>query len=344
VDNHDRIFANAPRGCRIKVYAIRSTKETWQESLRGYCQEKLGKVWKVSLPVHEADDQISMTFYVSEYSPNVLLFYTASTNRRYENPIRRLIRHTFGFGPMWIGPKKYEALIYHFMDEFKPTLSRFFGVRSPIDTHEPRIRPSYQRTILWTADDGFETMSELKELYGIRPTSVFMKFNFGEFQFTRDGLFVLRRQNKETYDVLNDALSFVRNDEEQFSQITQKMKVEFDSLYPRRKHPILIPKFTTGSISLKKTLLTKRLVEQLVSSSENFEFISSLPQVGSFSWVATAIDKEKRSVFGISSNDKEIKLIPRTNSTFETFLDFYRQVLEKVDETAVLEPFDVRNG
>ena len=273
IDNQRQIFANAPSRSWIKIHALRTVKDSWQDSLKGFCEKKFGDVWKVSLPVHEADDKKVITFYVSKYLPNLLLFYMASTNRRYENAVRRLIKHTYGLGSMWIAPKKYESLIFHFMDQFKPTVYRFYGIRNANDTTESRIRPSYQRSMWWTAKDSFETMSELKELYGIRPTSIFMQFRYGNFQFTNEGLFVLSRQNREMFDALNESLSFVKRDEEYFSKITQRMKLEYDSFAPRSKKSILIPKLTSGSIRLNKTSLSTGLVQQLMDSVVSFAFL-----------------------------------------------------------------------
>ena len=173
IDNQHQIFAGAPKRSWMKIHVLRATKGGWEESLKPFLEKKFGDIWKVSLPVHEADDKFSMIFYVSEYTPNLLLFYMASTNRRYENAIRRLIRHTYGLGSMWIAPRKYNDLILHFMDQYKPTVYKFYGIRNPEDTTDAKLRPSYQRRVVWTAKDSYDTMSELKELYGIRPTSIF---------------------------------------------------------------------------------------------------------------------------------------------------------------------------
>ena len=76
------------------------------------------------------------------------------------------------------------------------------------------------------------------------------------------------------------------------------------------------------------------------ADSRRFEFLDKKQDKGSFHWIATAMDSEKESIFGISSNESEIALIPHTKEcTFESFLDFYRQILEEVDDTATLNTF-----
>ncbi len=78
-----------------------------------------------------------------------------------------------------------------------------------------------------------------------------------------------------------------------------------------------------------------------MSTQNRFEFADSRKtDTDSFHWIATAMDKEKASIFGISSSEGEISVIPHTKEcTFESFLDFYRHALEKVDDKATLKTF-----
>ena len=133
-----------------------------------------------------------------------------------------------------------------------------------------------------------------------------MELKEGGFQFTNEGLFVPTRRNQETFHALHEAFDFLRQDEKHYTKITQGIKLQIDRDVLSKKKRVLIPELSTGTIHLKKTSLNKDNVKRFMESSEGFNFINSTADEGSFHWAATAIDKEKSSVFGISSNEKMI--------------------------------------
>ncbi len=174
-----------------------------------------------------------------------------------------------------------------------------------------------------------------------------LRMKGGEIQFNNEGLFTVRSQTKEMFSVFDFALDYVKLKERKLTDTAQLLKKDFVSI-PSETGKIKIPVLTSGTIKLSERKLDGNLVSELMSTqkrfefadSRRFEFSSKQKGADSFHWVATAMDKEKDSIFGICSNENEISLIPHTKEcTFESFLEFYRHVLEKVDDKAALKTF-----
>lgn len=332
IEDQDKLFFPSKKHKWIKIHSVRTVPNQWKQLLSNHVKRKLGDVWDIDLPIPEQDKTVK--FYVTNYSPELLLFYSASTNWEYEHSLERFIQETKGFGQMWIGPNKFEDLILRFMDQFDPMIERFFGRRRVGDAAPTKVDRDVARRVDWGSDDGGSTIWELKELYGIRPTAVRMRLAEGQIQLKNDGMFVLTRINQKMFDAFEEAMDFNKKDESIITTTSQRVKLSFD--YSGDEGKVILPGLTSGSIILKQTKLHNALVERIRVNSR-FDFIESVAKEGSFSWIATAIDRQKQSVFGISSDEQVINLIPRFGVTFESFLEFYRQVLEKVDATAVFQ-------
>lgn len=332
IEDQTKLFLPSKKHKWIKIHSVRTVPNGWKQLLSGHVQRELGDVWHINLPIPE--DNTSVVFYVTEYSPELLLFYSASTNWEYEHSLERFIQETKGFGQMWIGPNKFEDLILRFMDRFDPTIERFFARRRVGDMLSTKTDRDASRRIDWGSDDGGPTIWELKEIYGIRPTAVRMRLREGQMQLKNDGMFVLTRLNQKMFEAFEDAMNFIKKDESIITTTSQRVRLSFE--HSGDKGKIVLPGLTSGLIILKQARLHNALVDRIRANSR-FDFIESVAQEGSFSWIATAIDRQKQSIFGISSDEQVINLIPRFGVTFESFLEFYRQILEKVDSTAVFQ-------
>jgi hypothetical protein len=162
----------------------------------------------------------------------------------------------------------------------------------------------------------------------------------GEVQFNNEGLFTIRRQTKEMFDVFEYALNHIKEREERLTNTSQRLKKDVETIQSETGN-LEVPVLTSGKIVLSDKKLNNLLVDNFLSVSDRFEFADTRREEGPFFWNATAMDTKKNSVFGISSNGKEIALIPQADCTFESFLDFYRQVLEEIDDRASLKTFGV---
>ncbi|MBI2185128.1 MAG: hypothetical protein HYU39_09245 [Thaumarchaeota archaeon] len=293
----------------------------------------MGQFWHVQLPISGQDSgNQTVDFYVCNYTPELLLFYTASTDWEYERSLRIFIEETIGLGRMWIGPKTFENLILFFVDRYQPSIERFFARRNKWDNFPSKIKRDVKRRVDWGAEDSFETMFELRDQYGIRPTAVLMRFKDGKIQLNNDGVFVLTRINTKMFEAFEAALNFIGKEESFLTTASQRVELHLEKVGTEGRE-LVVPQLISGAISLKRAKLADVIVNRIMQG-EKFDFIDSATHEGSFSWVATAIDKDKKSVFGVNSNESVIHLIPQFQVTFESFLDFYREILEEIDSTA----------
>ena len=340
IENYHALFLPGKKRKWIKIHGVRVKPDEWKDMLGRYLIRELGDVWHIGLPIfgnEQPNGRERVDFYICNYSPELLLFYTASTNWEYERSLRKLTDETLGLGRMWIGPKRFEDLVLHFMDRFNPTLERFIARRTQRDTLDAKLRPEMDRRVNWTAMDSFDTLWELRDLYGVRPTSVVMRMHGGKIQLNNDGMFVITRATRDMFAAFEDAMSLLKEEQVSYARTSQKMELVSQTIRTDAGE-IVVPKLTSGTILLQKMKLDSAVIKKIESSAK-FDFVESSPVEGSFSWVSTAIDKDKKSVFGINSNDTTINLVPRFNTTFESFLDFYRQILEEVDPTAKFQIF-----
>ena len=50
----------------------------------------------------------------------------------------------------------------------------------------------------------------------------------------------------------------------------------------------------------------------------------------------TVVDDFKRCIFNIQTTKNQILITPKYGETFESYLDFYRSIVEYIDEDAIL--------
>jgi len=138
------------------------------------------------------------------------------------------------------------------------------------------------------------------------------------------------------------AMNYLKDEQIALTTTSQSMKLDSERI-DMDNGEIVVPQLTSGVITLRNAKLSSSVVGRIVQSTK-FDFIDSSEVEGSFSWISTAIDRDKKSVFGVNSSTDSINLVPRFNATFEAFLDFYRQILEEVDPTATFQTFGATVG
>lgn len=336
IEKYDEVFLPSKKRKWIKIHGVRTRPGEWKELVKPYLRRQLGEITHVSLPLSGTfREGRPVDFYICEYAPELLLFYTASKDWDYEHSLKRFIRETIGLGQMWLGPEQFENIFLYMMDKYRARIKRFFARRDFGETLPTKVGRDVPRRIYWGAEDSFETIFELKEQYGVRPTSVLMQLKDGMMQLNNDGMFVLTRMNYGLFQVFDEAMSYLIKEETRLTTTSQSVRLEIEKVETGLGE-LVVPQLSTGTVLLSEARLGASDVDKIMESSK-FDFLDSSAEEGSFSWIATAIDREKKSVFGISSDEKSIHLVPRYGTTFESFLDFYRQIVEEVDPKAVFQ-------
>ncbi len=155
----DTLFSKPKKYKWVKIHAIRTRENMLELRLAKYRYRDLGDFWHLKIP--DFSNEKSLTdFYVTRFSPKLLLFYSSSTGKEYSNTLDRFVKTTSGFGRMWIGPRLYEDLLFQIMDKFHPTMRWFRANRAEDDIFPEKTKREVSRKVYWHARDSYETLLE----------------------------------------------------------------------------------------------------------------------------------------------------------------------------------------
>jgi len=331
IDHSDEIFEEDKRRRWLKIYCILVSDESWQENLFSN-QEliKMGDIFKATWK-KEGDDEDEESYYIMEYCPGLLLLYTTATIQEYGNTLGKKIQRSLGTTKMWMKPKIFDIFWRGILDETGGFIYRFTSRRGPLDTNPCKIRPDYKRRFSYTGDDGTHTLAELEELYGVTPESIYMEIDKNlKIHLTNDGLYSAREISADAMNLFFKYLDEVKDSILEMRTVSKSMKFEVVS-----KFDIKTVSIESGIIRLSDSIVDSVMAEKMMEALEaDFSFIDLNLVGGSVSLTATVVDEIKGSVFNINASESQILIVPKTRTTFESFIGFYRGIVESVDEYA----------
>ncbi|MGA2785111.1 MAG: hypothetical protein ABSF09_10485 [Candidatus Bathyarchaeia archaeon] len=344
-DHTGELFAREERKW-LKVYLI-FVQVDWMKLFKEFKPEKFGDF--VHVPMGTEGSTID--FYAYEYAPGLLMFFTSSTEENYERSLKRFIDSTRGITEMWIPPARFEEAKAHILSKYNGEIYKFIGRRTAITKIPARRRPEYQRRISYSGLDAHETLKEVKEMYGVLPISIEFVVGQDKFKITDDGLFVLRTINPRTLQIMLDVVNIILGKQLHFEKVTKGVSANVELVQIGEKE-FRIPEIVAAKIVLKTQALNAVLVERIFGErediveddvlpaqrpwSDEFSFVDKTILEGSLSFSGTVIDEYKGTIFGLSGGENEILLIPKHHTTFESFVRFYRMIVEKIDDEAEL--------
>jgi hypothetical protein len=346
ITDHTReLFAPEERKW-LKVYLI-FVQVDWTKLFSEFKPQKLGQFLRIPMSTESS----TIDFYAYEYAPGLLMFFTSSTEEDYERSLEKFINSTRGITEMWIPPARFEEAKTHVLSKYNGEIYKFIGRRTAITKIPAKRRPEYQRRISYSGLDGQETLKEVRETYGVLPISIEFVVGQDKFKITNDGLFVLRTINLKALQIMLDVVDIILGKQLHFEKVTQGVSanVELVQIGERR---FRIPEIVAAKITLKTQTLNAILVERIFGQrediveddvlpaqrpwSDEFSFVDKTVVEGSLSFSGTVVDEHKGTVFGLSGGENEILLIPKHHTTFESFVRFYRMIVEKIDDEAEL--------
>jgi hypothetical protein len=344
-DNTNELFTREERKW-LKVYLI-FVERDWLKLFEQFAPTKLGDIFHVSIG---ANALANIDFYVYERAPGLLMFFTSSTEEDYERSLKRFIESTRGITEMWIPPARIEDAKALVLSQYSGKIYRFIGRRSTITPTPARIRPEYNRRISYSGMDAQETLKEMQETYGIIPFSIDFSVGDDSFKITNDGLFVLRTINERTLKIMSDVVDVMLGKQLKMQKLTQGVTATTE-LFQIGQKMFRVPEIVAAKVYLKTQRLNAVWVERFFgrrrdvfteelklqdSEPSEFSFIDTTILEGSLVFSATVIDEFKGTIFGLSGGENEILLIPKHNTTFESFVRFYRLIVEDLDKDAEL--------
>lgn len=334
---NSRNILGGPKRRWLKMYYV-YIDENALATLKSTMKPKmLGDLLKFDFEYTQAVSQDSkrVPFYMVQLEPGLFCFYTSSTREGYEKTLRRIIRRTRGMAQMWIRPEIFENIKDFVIKHDKTKIEGFLSLSSRNEQVEARVRPFVKRRIRYRGSDGNDAVNELKSWYGVSPVSLDFIHKKSKFQITHEGLFTLKHFDKNVFEILDETIELIR--EEQIKQKDIALKLKFET---STTDNIKTAYLESGKIHFKTIHFEDEDAHTMISKfASNFAFIDiySKQDVSDFS--ATVVDKNKGSVFDISIDESNIIIVPKFQTTYETFLNFYREVVETFDHKATLQVY-----
>lgn len=334
IENSKEVF-NGPKRRWLKMYYVYIDSNALDLLEKKLQPIKQGDLLRFEMGYKESASQTTqrIPYYMVEIEPGLFCFYTSSTREGYEKTLRRVIQRTRGMSEMWIRPEIFERIKEHVITNFDAKIDGFLSLSSKNEEEEARVRPRIRRRIHYRGSDGIDAINELKMWYGVSPISIDFVLDFSKFQITHEGLFTLKHPNEMTFRIVNSVLELIR--EEQIAQKDIAKQLRFDTEQDNHNKRAIVE---SGKINLLSYTLTQEDTHRFINKFDsNFAFIDAYSSPGSVDFAATVVDRHKGSIFDVSVENSSITLIPRFETTYESFLNFYRKVVETFDRKATFK-------
>lgn len=338
-----QIFEVEERKSWLKIYSLLVADDSWKSNLfsEGEIQQ-FGDIFKVKLDeTDEEGNRKENVYYIYEEQKGLLLLYTNANKADYEKSLGMRIESRKGVARMWISPILFRNFWNGILEDTKGYIYNFRSNRGFINEFSARIRPNFERRIIYSGKDANQSLEELTELYGIAPYAIsIMASENLKLKITNDGLYSAQEASTEALQLFYKHLEIIKKPVLSMSNISKSFNFNF---IEESETKLKIPSIKAGVIKLISTEIDGETVKELTKKLENFSFIDKHTETGSLSFTATVIDEIKGSVFDISASGTQILIVPKVRSTFESFIEFYKGIVETIDESAELSLVKERN-
>ncbi len=262
----------------------------------------------------------------------LLLCFTTDTLEEAGRTMDRFVNHTNGIFPLWIHPITFDKIRREIQNTNPDSIiSEFHAHRYKTDG-EDVIRPNYEeRYFKYMADDGRFTLDELSRAYGVLPTSIlFNILNVCKFRITNMGRFAFAHGNLDfLFNIINEVLAKAL----ETKALIEKAKIEFIPVNMGKKE-VRLPKVIPIDIVFSREIdfsEVERLVDNMSGEDFNFEIFDMLLMPGSIHLSGTIVDRNKNIGFNITGNSEKITLSPRKDTNFDSMMQFYKMITERLD-------------
>jgi hypothetical protein len=339
--NPVELFSSYGKRRWLKIYCLLVT-DGWREQLFSPKEiTQLGEIFRIQ-PLSE-DGRESEQYFLEEYSPGLLLMYTYASDDSYQKELGKRIDRHKGVTRMWIKPVLFEAFWKGLMEDTDGFVYLFSGRRKGERDIPCRIRPAYSRRIEYRGNDAAFALDEMRETYGVTPNRIYLRASHDlKLHITDDGLFAAQRASPQIIDLFLKHLNQIKDEILRIQATSKKFEYRIDE-----SQHLKVAYINAGCI----TLNTEKIFDELAlgniqKANRRFSIIDTYvgrnenkdnPNIKKATGItATIIDELKGSVFDITASPHRIVIVPKYETTFESFISFYQGVVELVDDSAEL--------
>jgi hypothetical protein len=268
---------------------------------------------------------------------NLLLCFTYDTLEEVGKRMDKYVNQKRGIAPLWIHPLTFNKVRRQIVERNTNVIINEFHASRVHNGNEKVIRDNYERYFQYNGDDGLYTLEEIWGPYGVLPNSiVFTIPNVAKFRITSRGRFTFIHGRIEcVFEILNEILTEVL----MRKSILDKAKTEVIPVNWGKKElklPNIIPIDIVFSRDVEFAEVEK-MVDNMIGEDFNFEILDMLLIHGSVHLSGTVFDKNKNVGFNITLNSDRITVSPKRETDFDSMLQFYRMITERLDLNARLQ-------
>ena len=344
-ENPDIVFENSQRKNWLKVDLL-VADSNWQKLFHDYNLVKHGELYYFQMK----NDKVA-EYYVYEIKEGILVVLSMSNRDEYKSTLQSFIKKTRGINPAWIPANSFRETIDFIQSNYRSKIYSFTSRRSIHSKHSAKIRGDFNRSMRYSGNDADDAINELKELYGVTPTIVDFNIESKKIRITNDGFILIRKFNLRLLHMVVEIIDRAISDSIELRKISKQISYQEKETW----NSFDVTKLISGKIVFNgnpDTMLISRLFKDYndidLNTDKNtelpkFSFINSNLSEKPLNYSAIAVDEEKGIIFGISGNSKQLVLVPKHKTSFESFINFYRLINETVDESSNLQLFNEHN-
>ncbi|KKM73325.1 hypothetical protein LCGC14_1411620 [marine sediment metagenome] len=172
-------------------------------------------------------------WFLPESSSSILFTFTTK---------KQLLRYFFNsfvsksrvISPLWINQETTMKLIKDLQLDKEASLKKWKGEYSPLNNKKSKIRPYIEREISYYGNDAYNSLLELKDLYGVNIEYFTMTlFDLGYFSFNRKFATLTLRQGDLDVFILMSKWLF-ENTNSYMNEVRRFKKILFNSIFSKR--------------------------------------------------------------------------------------------------------------
>ncbi len=330
----DTLYKQEKRKNWLTIYSFLVNNETWYEKIFQPDEiKRLGEIIEISPKSDNADHAI---YYLLQYERGLWLMYTTASKEQYRAELSKRIKNKQGITRMWLKPDVFKMFWRNILEETEGYIYNFRAQRNEHSDKSCELRPNYKRRVNYTGKDAESVIDELEARYGTIPDIIKIHIKNGfKIYMTNDGLYSAQTPSQRALDLFYSNLDLIKESVVQIWNTSNELKFDFVTGSWGQQ----ITSVKSGKIGITANL-DKTGITNLKERLNSFSFVNDFMKEGSFGYYATIIDEDKGSLFHITANNNQIIVVPKFNYTFESFIDFYRGVVEVVDEKASFHTLD----